>query len=888
MANSKKKAPSMSNSPKIRFSCLLFLLLQHLFSVLVNSFEYHAVENLAIDCGSSGSSTSDLDDTRSWIGDKGSNDLFSLIEDEKDSVDAKTTDRSAQRVPYDTARLSRSQFTYSFRLTEGQKFIRLHFFPSTYDNFNRSNSLFSVQAGTFTLLKDFNADYGDVSDQFVPREYCINVDQGQTLNITFIPSLAHPDCYAFINGIEVVSMPTNLYFPKPGGLNLLGYDGTFLNIEDSRALETVYRINVGGSQISPNKDTGMYRYWNDDNTYVEKSYEASRQLPVNTWPKNYTLIRNYTAPDEVYSTARSYGKNIPPTYNVTWNFEVDPRFTYMVRLHFCEIDPDITKPNQRVFMIFIADKLAEDRADVVSWTSHNLVPFCQDYAFFPDHSGSSKQLNLSIKLQPVQTTFGYDAILNGVEIFKVSETGTGNLAGPNPEPRQSPPQSLVPPNKPPKSSKATTILAAVAGAGSGIIVVSLICFLIHRRIAQASSNNGSSKWRLISSLSSKSSKSQSSSLPSDLCRYFSLGEIRAATNNFDDILVIGVGGFGKVYKGYIDEGTTPVAVKRLKQGSQQGVHEFKTEIEMLSQLRHLHLVSLIGYCNDSNEMILVYDFMARGTLREHLYDTENPPLSWKQRLEICLGAARGLNYLHTGAKLSIIHRDVKTTNILLEEKWVAKVSDFGLSKFGPSGMSISHISTVVKGSIGYLDPEYYKRQRLTLKSDVYSFGVVLLEVLCARQPLLRSVEKQQTSLVQWVRKCHENGEIDQTVDPFLRGTITPQCLNKYVDMAFNCLLDDGNHRPSMNDVVWGLEFALQLQENIEGTVVGNSEVEKKGEERALLTTILNDDVETDMLFTSTDESSNGSRASKMTTTSSEDRSLVSGMVFSELFDPTAR
>ncbi|KAF3948562.1 hypothetical protein CMV_025459 [Castanea mollissima] len=819
-------------------TALYFVFLLHHFSNTVDGGDspppYTPVDNIILNCGSSGNSTAN--DGRIWIGDV--NSKFFPPESSQNQASLKATavkqSSSATGIPYTTARLSDSAFTYIFPVTPGQKFVRLYFYPASYGNFDRSKAIFSVKTGSFTLLSNFSASVtadadGDPGDTIL-REFCVNIEEAERLNLTFTPS--DSNSFAFVNGIEILSMPPNLYYTPSDSLGFpfIGQENWY-SIGNGTALEMVYRINVGGAFISTAEDTGMFRSWSTDEKYLTE--DISSVLPVNTTIElQFTKIPAYTAPQAVYRSARTMGMNktINKSYNLTWEFPVDSGFDYLVSSQ-CD-----------------------------EWAGSNGVPVYRDYVVSMFGKENQKKMNLSIALEANpddHATYWSDAILNGLEVFKVSDP-RGNLAGPNPDPLPLTPPTTVPQRQSTKSKKnnTATIIAVVGGGVSGFTILLILVVLIFR-LAERVKN------------SDNSTKASGSTLPCSLSRYFSLAEIIAATNNFDKVLIIGAGGFGDVYKGYINgSAATPVAIKRLKSGSQQGAQEFKTEIAMLSQLRHRHLVSLIGYCEDGNEMILVYDYMAHGTLRDHLYNTKYQPLSWKQRLQICIGAAHGLNYLHTGATYTIIHRDMKSTNILLDEQWLAKVSDFGLSKFGPI-MFKSHVSTVVKGTFGYLDPEYYRYQRLTEKSDVYSYGVVLCEVLCGKPPIIRTDEDEPMGLVAWVLQWYRNGKLDQIVDPSLKGEIEPECLKKFGEIVENCLLDNGTKRPSMNDVVGGLELVLELQESAKKDVKLDlaEEIDMNDDDEHALIPMSDVNESDDMIFSSSEKLSSSNSNSQVTVVS---------------------
>ncbi|GKB73169.1 kinase RLK-Pelle-CrRLK1L-1 family protein [Tanacetum coccineum] len=311
---------------------------------------------------------------------------------------------------------------------------------------------------------------------------------------------------------------------------------------------------------------------------------------------------------------------------------------------------------------------------------------------------------------------------------------------------------------------------------------------------------------------------QMASTSEKLCHRYSLAEIQFATQNFDSRLVIGQGGFGTVYKGCIRNGegrSLVVAIKRLDSVSVQGAPEFQAEIKMLSKLRHSHLVSLLGFCDDNKEMILVYEYMPHETVYYHLHKSKTT-LSWMQRLKISIGAARGLDYLHTGAgiKHGVIHRDVKSSNILLDENWAAKISDFGLAKICPTNEPRTYVNTQIKGSFGYLDPELFLDGKLTRKTDVFAFGVVLFELLSGRHAVLPDGD-EDLSLARWAQKCVKKRKLNEIAEVAIRGKLCPKSLKIFSQIAYRCLHSDPKERPTMSEVVAALQLSESIQERFE-------------------------------------------------------------------------
>ncbi|XP_054780849.1 receptor-like serine/threonine-protein kinase ALE2 isoform X2 [Prosopis cineraria] len=295
---------------------------------------------------------------------------------------------------------------------------------------------------------------------------------------------------------------------------------------------------------------------------------------------------------------------------------------------------------------------------------------------------------------------------------------------------------------------------------------------------------------------------------------FTLNDIEKATNNFDASRILGEGGFGPVFKGVLCDGRD-VAVKILKRDDQHGGREFLAEVEMLSRLHHRNLVKLIGICIEKQTRCLIYELVPNGSVESHLHgaDKETNPLDWNARMKIALGAARALAYLHEDSNPCVIHRDFKSSNILLEHDFTPKVSDFGLARTALEEGN-KHISTHVMGTFGYLAPEYAMTGHLLVKSDVYSYGVVLLELLTGRKPVDFSQPPGQENLVTWIRPLLTSKDgLQMIIDPVVKSEITDDSVVKVAAIASMCIQLEVSQRPFMGEVVQALKLVCsELEE----------------------------------------------------------------------------
>ncbi|KAG8363019.1 hypothetical protein BUALT_BualtUnG0013500 [Buddleja alternifolia] len=501
---------------------LLFLCFLNTFSVGIDN-PTQFTGDVSINCGSSG--TSAASNGREWLGDERPK-FSSLLQIKGSSTTSSIIHKSisADPVPYKTARTSRSQFSYSLQMNQGQKILRLHFNPVSYRGFKTYKDLFSVEAGPFTLLSNFSASLtaDALGVHSFAKEFCLNIEENQQLTITFSPESSKLlDTYAFINGIEIVSVPSTVsYFhDRDIGVHVVGKSPVY--IDYNTALEIIHRQNFKQSTVLPSGDF-----------------------------------------DDLFPTwATRKAKRIK---NNTWKMSVDVGFRYLIRLHFSELGLKLAERGKMIFKVLINEMNAQTNIGMVKESDDNGILWYRDYmVMMRGHKREGKR-DLSISLQTYDESIDEDGLLAGFEILKLTNPDN-SLATLNPLPpkRDSPSQTL----------RALLSVFGQRNAISTVIitVIALVNIIVH-------------KVREVWEANSTEVENKPSARAERFCRRFSLAEIQLATRNFNDGLIIGKGGFGNVYKGLIDNEQETVAIKRLKSTSRQGSHEFLTEIETLSEL----------------------------------------------------------------------------------------------------------------------------------------------------------------------------------------------------------------------------------------------------------------------------------------------------------------
>ncbi|KAF5737061.1 receptor-like protein kinase ANXUR1 [Tripterygium wilfordii] len=473
------------------FSVVFFIFALKSSCVLSKSSQSESDAGFILACGASNAGTDS--DGRNWQPDT------KFINSSTDSITgtAQYQDPSLpSTIPYMTARIFTSPSTYKFSVSPSKRlWIRLHFYPSTYSNLDPNISYFSVIANGFSLLNNFSASITTqaLTQAYIIKEFSMTPVQSGNLDITFTPSDHTDGSYAFINGIEVVPMP---YIFQEA--TMVGFDDQTLDVNSS-STQTMFRLNVGGQFIPATKDSGLTRTWYDDSPYLfGAAFGVTSEADKNVTIRYSKDVPEYIAPLDVYSTSRSMGPTakLNQNFNLTWVFQVDANFTYIVRFHFCEFQ--LTKANQRVFDIFLNNQTAQEAADVIAWAGSEGVPVYKDYAVYvADQVGDADNeiwvaLHPSVSMKPEY----YDSILNGLEIFKLNQTN-GNLAGPNPQPSELlllAEEAAKKSFSPSSGSITAPIIGGIAGGVAGLAMIAAIFIFVNHKRRQA--NGGHSNTAL--------------------------------------------------------------------------------------------------------------------------------------------------------------------------------------------------------------------------------------------------------------------------------------------------------------------------------------------------------------------------------------------------------